>query len=151
MIAQNTLRISFSLNVLLVVSLYVLCPRMHLIVQHIQIAREEWKYILRKMSPSIAFCVVVTLINISSKDPVWSKSWFSQSPPACKGTSLSAFSKCPEGLQQHPDFLLPLAYPPALSAMSANVFTIYPIQHHPKSILPTYSLLWFAVLADHVS
>lgn len=98
MIAQNTLRISFSLNVLLVVFLYVLCPRMHLIVQHIQIAREEWKYVLRKMSPSIAFCVVVTLINISSKDPVWSKSWFSQSPPACKGTSLSAFSKCPEGL-----------------------------------------------------
>lgn len=144
MIAQNTLRISISFNVLLVVSLYVLRPRMHLIVQHIQIAREEWKYVLRKMSPSIAFCVVVTLINISSKDPVWSKSWFSQSPPACKGTSLSAFSKCSEGLQQHPDFLLPLAYPQLFLPCQPMClqFTLFSItQNQSCPLIPYFDLL----------
>lgn len=82
-----------------------------------------------------------------SKDSVWSR--LSQFPSVCRGTSLSRFSKCSASLQQHPGSFF------CLLLLSQFFLLCQPkclelIQHHPKSILPAYSLLRFSVLADHI-
>lgn len=113
-----------------------------------QLTREEWKSALRKMFSCLPFCIVVILINISvvkiQCDQGFLSFHLSVETLPCLG-SVSALQVCSNiqvlffCLLLLSQFFL-LCQPKCLEL----------IQHHPKSILPAYSLLRFSVLADHM-